>query len=145
MRRLNYFLFAMLPMFFMSCSSRDNPGTDTENYGIYKIVLEAAGENYSAKAHIYNTNNVNLYDDTAGQNLGSYSILQTFQGKQVYSTINEVSDIVVQGLITSRNPATLKMTVYKNSISIYEKTVSLDKNGGGNDGTVDIIYSSLTE
>lgn len=145
MRRLNYLLFVMLSMIVISCNPGDSPEINTKDYGIYKIVLEASGENYSAKAHIYNTDNINLYDNTAGHDLGSPSILETFQEKQVYSTVNEVSNIVVQGIITSRTPATLKMTVYKNSVNIFEKTVSLDKNNGGNNGTADIFYSSLTE
>lgn len=145
MRKINYLLFAMLSMVILSCSSGDDPESNTEGYGIYKVVLEPTGEEYSAQAHIYNTSNVNLYDETAGKDTGTHSIMETFHGRQEYSTVKEVENIAIQGILTSRNPASLKMTVYKNEEIVFQKSVSLKENNGGHDGTVDIVYSTIQE
>lgn len=145
MRKLNYLLFGLLSVAALSCNSGDDQEIEIRDYGVYKVVLEARGENYSAEAHMYNTNNVNLYDETGGRDIGSHAILEGFTGKQVYSTVKAVSNIVVQGILTSRNPASLKLEVYKDGKKVYENIASLKENNGGKDGTLDIVYSNLTE
>lgn len=107
----------------LSCDSEETDTKSTKEKGIYKVMLEATGEHYIAKIHIYNTDNVNLTSD--GYDIGEASFTTIFKGTKEFSTAKEVKNIAVQCEISSRTPATLKMIIYKDDKCVYDKRLPI--------------------
>lgn len=112
-------IIAILVMFACGDSDVNN------DKAFFKVVLEATGEDYTAKSNVLNTNNVSLIDETTGKDLKQASISENFSGEKVYSTSEKVQYFSAQGIIISNTGATLKMTVYQDGKEIYQNTVSV--------------------
>lgn len=129
-------------IFCFSCSN--DSGMEEGSKSVYRVVLIASGEDYSAEANIANLSNVSLYDETKGEDLGRNSILEDFTGTVRYSTMDKVEYFTAQGLITSKKPATLLMTVFKDGATIYSKSVSIIPSGDGmRNITKDLVFTNI--
>lgn len=123
MRKVKFYLSALLAvMLLVSCGS-DEPVVVNTNDSIYKIVLEASGEDYTANVHIVSSDNVSILDATS--NVEKNPVNEYFKGKKTYITSDKVQYISVQGVIISDVDATLKMFVYRDGEEIYNETVSV--------------------
>lgn len=123
MYKLFFSLFAVLVLF--SCGGSDNDHSRSFNTAIYKVVLEAVGNDYTANAHIMNMDNVSIVNETTGKDLNQNSVDEYFKGKVVYTMSKKVQYISVQSVIISETSASLKMTIYKDGEEIYQNTISV--------------------
>lgn len=143
------FIFITLPIIIsMVILNSCNSGVDSELFdkdsGVYKVILTASGEDYTAGANITNLSNVPLIDETKGVNLQQSTVLEDFIGEQIYSTSEKVSFFTAQGLITSKKVAVLRMRVYKDDKSIYDNTISITPEVGGNKNvTKNLIFTNI--
>lgn len=128
MKRVKLHLFtlcAILALF--SCGESDNEPVINDTTAVYKVVLEASGDDYTAEAIIINPDNVSIIDETNNTDLKQSSVTEYFSGRKVYTTSKEVKVISAQGIILSKGKsgATLKMTVYQDGKEVYQNTVSV--------------------
>lgn len=131
-----YSFIAILVMFACDDSEVNN------DKAVFKVVLEATGEDYTAKSNVLNTNNVSLIDETTGTDLKQASISENFSGEKVYSTSEKVQYFSAQGIIISNTSATLKMTVYQDGKEIYQNTVSVPDS---DNDTKSMVYTNFGE
>lgn len=123
MYKLFFSLFAVLVL--LSCGGSDNAPSRSFDTAIYKVVLEAVGNDYTANAHIMNMDNVSIVNETTGKDLNQNSVDEYFKGKVVYTMSKKVQYISVQSVIISETSASLKMTIYKDGEEIYQNTISV--------------------
>lgn len=142
MKRVKLHLFALCAVLaLVSCGSDKDPVLNDAT-AIYKVVLEASGEDYTAEAIIINPDNVSIIDETRGIDLKQASVNEYFSGTKEYSTSKEVKFISIQGIILSKSGATLKMTVYRDGKEIYQNTVTVPDS---ENTTKTIIYNNISE
>lgn len=135
---------AMSMVFLYSCDSGPDPDLFDKDLGIYKVILTASGEDYTAGANITNLSNVPLIDETKGVNMQQCTVLEDFTGEQIYSTSENVHFFTAQGLITSKKVASLRMRVYKDGKSIYENTISITPEIESNQSiTKNLIFTNI--
>lgn len=139
-----FVLISMITCTALCISCNKENGMEKHNEGIYRVVLEASGEDYSAEANIYNLNDVSLFDETKGENLCNHSVVEYFTGIKKYSTMGKVKSFSAMGMIISKKPAILSMTVFKDGISIYSKSVSIVPEGDGmRNVTKDLVFINI--
>ena len=123
MKKIKLHLFALCAtLVLVSCGGSDNDPVFNNTSAVYKVVLEASGDDYTAEAIIINPDNVSSNTD-----LKQSSVTEYFSGRKVYITSKEVKVISAQGIILSKSKsgAILKMTVYQDGKEIYQNTVSV--------------------
>ncbi|MCM1612139.1 beta-barrel fold lipoprotein [Phocaeicola vulgatus] len=144
MKKVKLHLFALCAaLALVSCGeSDDDPVLNTS--AVYKVVLEASGDDYTAEAIIINPDNVSIIDETSNTDLKQSSVTEYFSGRKVYTTSKEVKVISAQGIILSKSKsgATLKMTVYQNGKEVYQNTVSVPDSEKENN-TKSIQYTNI--
>ena len=122
MKKIKLHLFALCAtLVLVSCGGSDNDPVFNNTSAVYKVVLEASGDDYTAEA------NVSIIDETSNTDLKQSSVTEYFSGRKVYITSKEVKVISAQGIILSKSKsgAILKMTVYQDGKEIYQNTVSV--------------------
>ena len=136
MKKIKLHLFALCAtLVLVSCGGSDNDPVFNNTSAVYKVVLEASGDDYTAEAIIINPDNVSIIDETSNTDLKQSSVTEYFSGRKVYITSKEVKVISAQGIILSKSkstnkfifirPCILKMTVYQDGKEIYQNTVSV--------------------
>ena len=128
MKKIKLHLFALCAtLVLVSCGGSDNDPVFNNTSAVYKVVLEASGDDYTAEAIIINPDNVSIIDETSNTDLKQSSVTEYFSGRKVYITSKEVKVISAQGIILSKSKsgAILKMTVYQDGKEIYQNTVSV--------------------
>lgn len=128
MKKIKLHLFALCAtLVLVSCGGSDNDPVFNNTSAVYKVVLEASGDDYTAEAIIINPDNVSIIDETSNTDLKQSSVTEYFSGRKVYITSKEVKVISAQGIILSKSKsgAILKMTVYQDEKEIYQNTVSV--------------------
>lgn len=139
MNKLLFFVCAIFAL--ISCGGSDNDPV-VNDIAVYKVVLEAAGEDYTAEAIIINPDNISFIDETKNIDLKQSSVTEYFTGNKIYSTAKQVQYISVQGIILSNKKATLKMTVYRDGKEVYQNAVTVPDSGNT---TKTIIYNNVRE
>lgn len=130
MKKIKLHLFALcaaLALVSVSCGGSDDDPVLNNTSAVYKVILEASGDDYTAEAIVINPDNVSIIDETSNTDLKQSSVTEYFSGRKVYTTSKEVKVISVQGIILSKSKsgATLKMTVYQDGKEVYQNTVSV--------------------
>ena len=128
MKKIKLHLFALCAtLVLVSCGGSDNDPVFNNTSAVYKVVLEASGDDYTAEAIIINPDNVSIIDETSNTDLKQSSVTEYFSGRKVYITSKEVKVISAQGIILSKSKsgAILKMTVYQDGKEVYQNTVSV--------------------
>lgn len=123
MKTMKIFFSFLLVVLLASCGSDDEPVYE-DSSAIYKIVLEASGQDYTANAHIVNSDNIPFQDISSG-NSEKTSVDEYFTGKKTYVTSDKVQYISVQGVILSDMYASLTMSVYRDGKQVYHETVTV--------------------
>ena len=80
--RLFFLLCTFLILF--SCSGSDDDPVFNNTSAVYKVVLEASGDDYTAEAIIINPDNVSIIDETSNTDLKQSSVTEYFSGRKVY-------------------------------------------------------------
>ncbi|RGT44886.1 hypothetical protein DWX27_22245 [Bacteroides intestinalis] len=128
MKKIKLHLFALCAtLVLVSCGGSDDDPVFNNTSAVYKVVLEASGDDYTAEAIIINPDNVSIIDETSNTDLKQSSVTEYFSGRKVYITSKEVKVISAQGIILSKSKsgAILKMTVYQDGKEVYQNTVSV--------------------
>ena len=115
MKKIKLHLFALCAtLVLVSCGGSNDDPVFNNTSAVYKVVLEASGDDYTAEAIIINPDNVSIIDETSNTDLKQSSVTEYFSGRKVYITSKEVKVISAQGIILSKSKsgAILKMTVY---------------------------------
>ena len=79
----------------VSCGGSDDDPVFNNTSAVYKVVLEASGDDYTAEAIIINPDNVSIIDETSNTDLKQSSVLKmtVYQdGKEVYQNTVSVPD-----------------------------------------------------
>lgn len=142
MGKSKIFFFLCAVLVFTSCGGSNDDPVLNDTTAIYKVILEASGENYTAEAIIINPDNVSIIDETKNVDLKQSSVSEYFSGTKQYSTSKKVKFISIQGIILSKLGASLKMTVYRDGKEIYQNTVTVPDSGNT---TKTIIYNNVSE
>lgn len=138
--KLFFFLCAVLALVSSCGDSNDDPVLN--DGGVYKVVLEASGEDYTAEAIVINPENVSIIDETKNLDLKQSSVTENFKGVKTYITSKKVKHISIQGIILSKLGASLKMTVYRDNEEVYQNTVTVPDS---DNTTKTIIYNNVSE
>lgn len=128
MKKIKLHLFALCAVLtLVSCGGSNDDPVLNNTAAVYKVVLEASGDNYTAEAIIINSDNVSIIDETNNTDLKQSSVTEYFNGRKVYTTSKKVKVISAQGIILSKSKsgATLKMAVYQDGKEVYQNTVSV--------------------
>lgn len=128
MKKIKLHLFALCAtLVLVSCGGSNDDPVFNNTSAVYKVVLEASGDDYTAEAIIINPDNVSIIDETSNTDLKQSSVTEYFSGRKVYITSKEVKVISAQGIILSKSKsgAILKMTVYQDGKEVYQNTVSV--------------------
>ena len=144
MEKSKIFFFLCAALVLVSCSDSNDDPVLNNTSAVYKVVLEASGDDYTAEAIIINPDNVSIIDETSNTDLKQSSVTEYFSGRKVYTTSKEVKVISAQGIILSKSKsgATLKMTVYQNGKEVYQNTVSVPDSEKENN-TKSIQYTNI--
>lgn len=92
MKKIKLHLFALCAtLVLVSCGGSDNAPVFNNTSAVYKVVLEASGDDYTAEAIIINPDNVSIIDETSNTDLKQSSVTEYFSGRKVYITSKEVN------------------------------------------------------
>lgn len=98
------------------------------------------GTSPKGSVHIYNLDDVKFRNERTGTS--AFSVDETFTDKVEYSTEKPVSQITVQGILYSKENATITLQIKKDGESVFNQSKQLEA-VPGIDTTVDLVYSTL--
>lgn len=139
MRKIHSFLLATLCLLTASCSKDDNP-LEKDDAGVYHITVAVSGNSAKGNVHIYNLDGVRFKNEQTGTSCTSVD--ESFSEQVEYSTEGQVSQITVQGILYSKESATITMQVKKDGKSVFHQTKQIE-DFSENDTTVDLVYSTV--
>lgn len=122
MKAIKIFFSFLLVLLLFSCSSNDEP-VNVYSSSIYIIEMEASGQDYTANAHIVNSENISFFEESSGNSMTSVD--EYFTGKKTYITSDKVQYISVQGVIISDVNATLTLSVLRDGKQVFKETVTV--------------------
>ena len=133
MRKIFATLLAAVSLLTVSCSKDDDPTTDSNGAGVYRISIEISGADAKGFAHITNLDKVNIKNESTGDS--SLSIDDEFTSSASYITEGKVKEIAAQGMVHSNEKASVRMKVTKDGKTVYDETKNIDpENGTGKIG-----------
>ena len=101
---------------------------------------EIQPETDKGSVHIYNLDGVKFRNERTGTS--AFSVDETFTDKVEYSTEKPVSQITVQGILYSKENATITLQIKKDGESVFNQSKQLEA-VPGIDTTVDLVYSTI--
>lgn len=122
MKAIKIFFSFLLVVLLFSCSNNDEP-VNVDSSSIYIIEMEASGQDYTANAHIVNSENIPFLDESSGNSMTSVD--EYFTGKKTYITSDKVQYISVQGVILSDVNATLTLSVFRDGKQVFKENVTV--------------------
>ena len=122
-----------------SCN-REEIQPETDKAGMYHITVAVTGTSPKGSVHIYNLDGVKFRNKRTGTS--AFSVDETFIDKVEYSTEKPVSQITVQGILYSKENATITLQIKKDGESVFNQSNQLDT-VPGIDTTVDLVYSTV--
>ena len=107
---------------------------------MYHITVAVTGTSPKGSVHIYNLDDVKFRNERTGTS--AFSVDETFTDKVEYSTEKLVSQITVQGILYSKENATITLQIKKDGESVFNQSKQLEA-VPGIDTTVDLVYSTI--
>ena len=138
MRKIHSLLVATC-LLAVSCS-REEIQPETDKAGMFHITVAVTGNSPKGSVHIYNLDGVKFRNERTGTS--ATSVDESFTDKVVYSTEKPVSQITVQGILYSKESATITLQVKKDGESVFNQSKHLET-APGIDNTVDLVYSTV--
>lgn len=99
-----------------SCN-REEIQPETDKAGMYHITVAVTGTSPKGSVHIYNLDGVKFRNKRTGTS--AFSVDETFIDKVEYSTEKPVSQITVQGILYSKENATITLQIKKDGESVF--------------------------
>lgn len=135
MRKIHSLLVAAC----LLAASRDKKEVqpETDKTDMYHITV--TGNPSKGSVRIYNLDGVRFRNERTGT--PAVSVDESFTDKVEYNMERPVSQITTQGILYSKENATITMQVTRNGKSVFHQSKQTDANPGI-DKTVDLVYST---
>ena len=122
-----------------SCNSENDPSV-TDSGSIYRVVVEVNGNSPKGNLHLYNLDGVAFRNEQTGER--TEQVNESFTSRTSYVTDGKVCKIAAQGILYSKEDATLTMNVYKDGETVFSQSKQLTA-VPGTDTTIDLVYSTV--
>ena len=104
--------------------------------------MEVNGNSPKGNLHLYNLDGVAFRNEQTGER--TEQVNESFTSRTSYVTDGKVCKITAQGILYSKEDATLTMNVYKDGETVFSQSKQLTA-VPGTDTTIDLVYSTVNK